>query len=103
MCVKNVRCGFSASTIFSDASTVECVGCGLYRKSIQKQDVESMQLGERTLGHLAEVSQIRSGTEAVAIDLCLTVNHRHRSKTSTANLYWTVDLVNSTCANPPNL
>ena len=28
MCVKKVRLGFSRSTIFSEFSTVECVGCG---------------------------------------------------------------------------
>src|SRR6266849_5538073 len=29
MCVKNVRFGFTSSTIFSDCSTVEWVGCGV--------------------------------------------------------------------------
>src|SRR5579862_6773413 len=33
MCVKNVRFGLSCSTIFSEFSTVECVGCGLCRKA----------------------------------------------------------------------
>src|SRR5581483_11762602 len=50
----------------------------LVSQRIQKENVEISQLLERLLRHFAEVGQIGRRSDAVAVDLGLTVNYRDR-------------------------
>src|SRR5581483_5835265 len=50
----------------------------LVSQRIQKENVEISQLLERLLRHFAEVGQIGRRSDAVAVDLGLTVNYRAR-------------------------
>src|SRR5208282_5779792 len=47
---------------------------------IKEQDVEALQLGQRLLRNAAEISEISSRTEAIALDGSVAVMHRQRSK-----------------------
>src|SRR6478672_1519368 len=66
-------------------------GMRLMSQSVQKQNIQVLQVRERLLRNVAEISQVSCGAKAVSIDLGIAMNHRHRLKAGAKQLHRTVD------------
>src|SRR3954452_4553215 len=63
----------------------------LMPQSVQKQNIQVLQVRERLLRNVAEIGQVSCGAKAVSIDLGVPMNHRHRLKAGTKQLHRPVD------------
>ncbi len=69
MWVKKARWGLSCSTMATDFSRCEWLGCGVEAEGVEDEDVEILEEGDADLGDVAHVGEVGGAAEAVAGDL----------------------------------
>ena len=68
MWVKNARRGARRSTVSMDRSTVECVGCGLWRSASRNSTSRPRNSSMDSVGNVAVIGEISRAAEAKAVN-----------------------------------